>query len=291
MPPDERSRTPHDVLVVDEAGRQLVPDELAVEEPLEIRVVTDAGSRVVAVTMRTPGADEALAAGFLYAEGVIEAVADVAGFAPVLDAAGSVRHNAVAVRLRPGLEPDLAPLERHFFTTSACGACGKAALDPVSVRGPGLHDRGPRLHPGLLVELPERLRREQAIFRATGGLHGAAWFDPEGRLLTAAEDVGRHNAVDKLVGERLLAGELPLGDGVLLVSGRAGWEIVQKAARAGATFVCAVSAPSSLAVALAQKAGMTLVGFLRGRRLNVYSGAQRLAPVGINRPGSRRASS
>lgn len=276
MAADDRSRVRHEVLLVDSRGAQALPDELAVEEPLEIRLISDGGARVVAVTMRTPGADEELAAGFLYAEGVVARTDDIAGFAPVLDGRGAIRHNAVAVRLRPDLEPDFAPLERHFFVTSACGACGKAALDPAAFDGPRLAGRGPRVPARLLVELPGRLRRGQELFRITGGLHAAAWFTVDGTLGAVREDVGRHNTVDKLVGSRLLSGTLPLEDGILLVSGRAGWEIVQKAARAGVTLLCAVSAPSSLAVALAEETGMTLVGFLRDGRLNVYSGRERV---------------
>lgn len=252
-------------------------DLLAVEEPLEIRLghTTDGRSehRAVSVTMRTPGHDPELAVGFLFTEGIIAGREDVAG----------VHHcrrsgNVVRVDLRPGCRFDPARLERHSYTTSSCGVCGKTSLAAVRVAAGRPPTPGrPRLDPDMVRSLPERLAADQPGFRRTGGLHAAALFDPAGRLLCVREDVGRHNALDKLIGHLLLAGSLPAPDGVLLVSGRACFELVQKAAVAGIPVLAAVGAPSSLAVELAADRGMTLIGFLRAGRFNVYAGPERVA--------------
>jgi FdhD protein len=237
--------------------------------------------------MRTPGNDFELAAGFLYGEGVIRGREEIQGIAhcadPDLDA--DRRHNIVEVVLRGAL-PDLGPLERHFYTTSACGVCGKASLESLRLRGvPRIREGQPQVAPELLSRLPERLQAAQGIFATTGGLHAAALFDAEGSLLAVREDVGRHNAVDKLVGWALMEGRLPLDRHVVMVSGRSSFEILQKCLMAGAPIVCAVSAPSSLAVALAQEFGITLIGFLRGDRFNVYAGLERvLAPAPAEHP-------
>jgi len=272
-------------------------DQVATEEPLEIRLRAagpargrgelavlyrrgqEAGQRTVAITMRTPGNDVELAAGFLYGEGVVRSAADIEQVTycedPDLDEAR--RHNIVNVDLRSGVLPDLEALERHFYTTSACGVCGKASLDALRLRGCPVIGPGPEVHADVLRTLPEKLRAAQGIFDATGGLHAAGLFDAAGTLLAVREDVGRHNAVDKLVGWALFAGGLPLSGRVLMVSGRSSFEILQKALTAGVPIVCAVSAPSSLAVSLAREFGITLVGFLRGERFNVYSGMERVA--------------
>ncbi|GAB4439615.1 MAG: formate dehydrogenase accessory sulfurtransferase FdhD [Chloroflexi bacterium OHK40] len=255
-------------------------DDLAVEEPLEIRLKASGQSRRVAVTMRTPGSDFELAAGFLFAEGVIagrEAL-DRIVYCVDEDQDGEQRFNIVSVELRATALPDLTGLERHFTIGSACGVCGRAGLDALRARGCAPLAGGPTLRPELIAALPGRLRDAQGLFGATGGLHAAALFDASGVLLAAREDVGRHNAVDKLVGWALLQGRLPLADVALLVSGRASYEIVQKALAAGIPIVCAVSAPSSLAVSLARSFGLTLVGFLRGERFNVYAGVERVTP-------------
>jgi FdhD protein len=189
------------------------------------------------------------------------------------------RQNTVNVELRPGLGADLESLERHFYTTSACGVCGKTSLEALRRRGHEAVPPGPIVAPAVLRSLPDKLRAAQAIFGATGGLHAAALFDSEGTLLASREDVGRHNAVDKLVGWALMQGLLPLHRHVVMVSGRSSFEIVQKCVAAGVPIVCAVSAPSSLAVALAREFGATLIGFLRGTRFNVYAGIERLAPA------------
>ncbi|MET9428275.1 MULTISPECIES: formate dehydrogenase accessory sulfurtransferase FdhD [unclassified Streptomyces] len=253
------------------------PDTLVAEEPLEIRL----DGKPLAITMRTPGDDFALAAGFLVSEGVLGSAADVRTIVYCAGARddGSNTYNVVDVRLAPGVPvPDIT-LERNVYTTSSCGLCGKASLDAVrtTARFP-ISDTPPlRIEPALLAELPDRLRAAQQVFDRTGGLHAAALFSETGELLDVREDVGRHNAVDKLVGRALREDRLPLDRAILLVSGRASFELAQKAVMAGIPVLAAVSAPSSLAVDLAAEAGLTLVGFLRGRNMNVYAGEERIA--------------
>ena len=255
-------------------------DVVAGEEPLEIRLLLGGEARTVAITMRTPGSDFELATGFFFGEGVILKGAEVSGISYCVDRSigEEQRYNIVNVKLAPGVWPDLRPLERHFFTSSACGVCGKAALEALAIRRQPLVDRV-TLHPATLLELPERLRNAQGVFDATGGLHAAALFETSGDLIAIREDVGRHNALDKLIGWALLEDRVPLSRSVLLVSGRASYELLQKAVVAGIPVVCAVSAPSSLAVAVAEGFGLTLVGFLRGDRFNVYAGKDRLIPI------------
>ena len=250
------------------------PDRLAGEEPMEIRAAGPGQRPVpVAVTMRTPGDDEELAAGFLHSEGLI-GPGDVA--AVELGSPDEVAYpeNAVTVRLVRPFDPDLVA-ERHFVASASCGICGKASLDDVELRCGALQP-GPRVARATLLDLPDRLRATQRIFEATGGLHASGLFNATGQLVAVREDVGRHNALDKLVGAMLFAGALPLDGAVLMVSGRVSFEIVQKAATAGIPIVCAVSAPTDLAVEAAERVGMTLVGFLRGDGFNIYSGAQRI---------------
>ncbi|WP_351222854.1 formate dehydrogenase accessory sulfurtransferase FdhD [Streptomyces sp. NPDC002133] len=253
------------------------PDTLVAEEPLEIRL----NGRPLAITMRTPGDDFALAAGFLVSEGVIGTAADVRSIVYCAGAKddGSNTYNVVDVQLAPGVPvPDIT-LERNVYTTSSCGLCGKASLDAVrtTTRHP-IADAPPvRVEPELLSGLPDRLRAAQRVFDRTGGLHAAALFSEEGELLDVREDVGRHNAVDKLVGRALREDLLPLSRAILLVSGRASFELAQKAVMAGIPVLAAVSAPSSLAVDLAAETGLTLVGFLRGPDMNVYAGEERIA--------------
>ena len=247
-------------------------DRLAGEEPMEIRVAPMSGEpRSVAVTMRTPGHDFELAVGFLVTEGVI-GQGGVRRVAYCDDLEGDQLYNVVTVRTDGAITLGES---RRVASTSACGICGKASLDEVEVRcAPPAP--GPWVARETLLAMPDRLRAAQRVFDATGGLHAAGLFDAEGLLLTVREDVGRHNAVDKVVGAASLAGELPAADRVLMVSGRAGFEIVQKAAVAGIPVVAAVSAPSSLAVEAAERFGMTLVGFLRGDGFNLYTGRDRI---------------
>ena len=255
-------------------------DELAVEEPLEFRVRAGEAQRSLAITMRTPGHDFELAAGFLLSEGLIAGRQDIARIAYCVDPQidGEQRYNIVQVVLQGEELPDLTTFTRHFTVGSACGVCGRAGLETLRGRGCTALAPGPVIHPEVITALPQRLYAVQGLFSRTGGLHAAALFDPVGELLVSREDIGRHNALDKLIGWALLEGRLPLASGVLLVSGRASYEIVQKALVAGIPIVCAVSAPSSLAVHLAREFGMTLDGFVRGARFNVYAGVERIGP-------------
>ncbi|MEU5271314.1 formate dehydrogenase accessory sulfurtransferase FdhD [Streptomyces hygroscopicus] len=265
------------------------PDTLVTEEPLEIRL----NGKPLAITMRTPGDDFALAAGFLVSEGVLGRADELANIVYCAGATedGSNTYNVVDVKLAPGVPvPDIT-LERNVYTTSSCGLCGKASLDAVRTTarwrlgdgedGADGADGGGgsplRIEPETLSVLPDRLRAAQRVFDRTGGLHAAGLFTPDGELLDLREDVGRHNAVDKLVGRALQQGLLPLSGSVLMVSGRASFELAQKAVMAGIPVLAAVSAPSSLAVDLAAETGLTLVGFLRGTSMNVYAGEHRLA--------------
>ena len=271
--------TPARVRVLDD-GRDLVRDDvLATEEPLEIRLAArDGGIRTVAITMRTPGADFELAAGFLHTEGVAEGHASVRRVDYCVEA-GEQRYNVVTVHLAADHLPELAALERYGTMSSACGVCGKASLEALQLRGVApLPPAQPTVARDIVFALPVVLRAAQGNFSRTGGLHAAGLFEAgDGSPVVVREDVGRHNAVDKVVGWALLKDRLSeLERSVLVVSGRAGYEIVQKAAAARIPIVCAVSAPSSLAVAAAQELGLTLVGFLRGRRANVYAGPDRL---------------
>jgi FdhD protein len=270
------SKTKAQVWVVENGKVRSRSDQLATEEPLEIRLVSP--QKTVAVTMRTPGADFELAAGFLYSEGVVRSRKDIDRISYCVDPDidGEQRYNIVNVKLREGLSVDLQPLERHFFTTSACGVCGKASLEALRSRRYPVIPKGLEVPVEVIYSLPEQLRSAQRVFSTTGGLHAAALFDTQGQLLSVREDVGRHNALDKLVGAALLSDELPMNNHIVMVSGRSSFEILQKCLAAGVPIVCAVSAPSSLAVELAREFGITLVGFLRGERFNVYSEKERL---------------
>lgn len=250
-------------------GRQ---DDLAAEEPLEIRLA----GRPLTVTMRTPGNDFELAAGFLFTEGIVARPEQIASVREPAEVKFTERGNIVNVELAPGVELELEPAQRNFFAASSCGICGKSSIDSVRQRGIRAVNPVFRMAPETLCRLPEALRESQEVFSRTGGLHAAALFDASGALLAEREDIGRHNAVDKIVGWAVLAGRVPLAECALIVSGRGGFEIVQKAAMAGIPLVASVSACSSLAVRLAREVGMTLAGFLRGRRFVVYAGGERL---------------
>jgi FdhD protein len=258
-------------------------DAVATEEPLELRIATAGGSaHRVAVTMRTPGNDFDLAAGFLFSEGLVGSADGIASIRYCTDA--EQRFNVVTVTLAPGVGFDPELLSRNFYTTSSCGVCGKASIE--AALGPECAPirSALALDPDVLVALPERLREAQRLFATTGGVHGAGLFTAAGELVRIREDVGRHNALDKLIGAALIAGELPLHDRVAVVSGRVSFELVQKAARAGIPVLAGVSAPSSLAVELARTSGMTLAGFVRDPGFNVYAGSRiAAAPQGNRR--------
>jgi FdhD protein len=253
-------------------------DNLATEEPLEIRLENP--QQTVAVTMRTPGADFDLAAGFLYSEGIISKREDLQKISYCgdrnLDEAQ--KYNLINVRLKEGLQPDLVALQRHFFTNSACGVCGKTSIEAIKIRGCSAIATEQKVSPAIIYSLPDKLRSAQGLFAATGGLHAAALFDLKGQLIKLREDVGRHNALDKAIGSAFLADELPLSHCIAMVSGRSSFELLQKCIAARIPILCAVSAPSSLAVAVAKEFNLTLIGFLRGQRFNVYSGLERISP-------------
>ncbi|HEY8562900.1 MAG TPA: formate dehydrogenase accessory sulfurtransferase FdhD [Pyrinomonadaceae bacterium] len=251
-------------------------DALAIEEPLEIRLGLGKRHRAVSITMRTPGADAELAAGFLFAEGILRSPAEL----KAVKHCGKFPNNRNTIRLdlNDGVEVDLKRLERNFYTTSSCGVCGKSSLEALTVAGAAKIPRNnlPPIRAEIIHRLPDSLRAGQTVFDETGGLHAAALFDFSGDLIDLREDVGRHNAVDKLIGSRFLAGSLPLGDKILFLSGRASFELVQKAVMAQIPVVCAVGAPSSLAVEAARGFNLTLLGFVRENRFNIYSGGERI---------------
>ena len=258
-------------------GTSRVPDtdRVALEEPLEIRLgYQENGQDIrksISVTMRTPGHDRELAAGFLCTEGILRSPAEI------LAIRACAQPNTVRVDIREGVDLDLGRLQRHFYSSSSCGVCGKSSLDSVTVKGLApFSQTGPTFEASLLHRIPERVRQAQAVFAQTGGLHAAALFEAGGELVSVFEDIGRHNAVDKIVGERFLAERLPLSNHLLFVSGRASFELVQKACVAGICCLAAVGAPSSLAVDLAKRFHMTLIGFLRDDRFNIYHGEGRV---------------
>ncbi|MTB52477.1 formate dehydrogenase accessory sulfurtransferase FdhD [Lewinella sp. W8] len=261
---------PIHVHVFSPGGRTEKPDDLAIEEPLDIRLGTpDTKARSVAITMRTPGADDQLARGFLFTEGIIPVALPLSITAD--------KENVVTVTCPAGHAIDWQKLQRHSYTSSSCGVCGKTSLEQVFNALPfGTLPGRWQVPFDLIGQLPERLREAQVLFHRTGGIHAAGLFSASGALLHLAEDVGRHNALDKLIGHCHAAGLLPLDKHVLVLSGRASFELVQKAAMAGIAFVVAVGAPSSLAVALAEDQGMTLCGFTRRDRVNCYAGVERV---------------
>lgn len=262
------------------SGRNSVSsrDEVSVEEPLEIRVRSGAGDRddstyiQFSTTMRTPGHDKELALGFLFAEGVVSDLADI-------DECVSDKCNVVSVALQSHIKLDQSTFERHSFVSSSCGVCGKRSIEALKLRQQ-IHiqsAKSPLVDPIFIHSLPDKLRACQLDFDSTGGTHASCLFDTRGNLLNIKEDVGRHNAMDKVIGNELMRNKLPLTDTVLLLSGRVSFELVQKAARAGIPILAAVGAPSSLAIKLAEECGITLVGFVRSNRFNIYTGAERIA--------------
>ena len=255
-------------------------DTLAAEEPLEIRLLWwedgQEQRKSIAVTMRTPGDDFELAVGFLHGEGIVTSREDVVDVAWCVEEDVPQTFNIVTVTLRPDIPFDITRLDRHFYTTSSCGICGKATLEALEIRGCESLPAGPAVDPAIIQALPAALRRSQEVFERTGGLHAAGLFGREGNLLALHEDVGRHNALDKLVGRQLMAGNCPLDGCLLLLSGRASFELLQKALVARIPIVAAVGAPSSLAVSLAESFNMTLLGFVRPDGFNVYTGTERI---------------
>lgn len=249
-------------------------DQLAVEEPIEIKLnYFDGGhatEKNISVTMRTPGHDEELALGFLFTEGIIQRVDQI-------KEVNTPKENTIVVTLVESEIPSLQSTERNFYTTSSCGVCGKSSIDAIRTTS-AYQPSADRMviHSSFLFGLQDRLRKVQAVFESTGGLHASAIFDVESKLITLREDVGRHNALDKVIGASFMNNKLPLSDVLLLLSGRASFELIQKASMAGIKIVAAIGAPSSLAVKLAQEFDMTLIGFLRDNRFNIYSGQKRI---------------
>jgi FdhD protein len=265
---------------VTDSGIESKPDLLAVEEPLEIRIgyglPTDRQQKNVSVTMRTPGHDFELAAGFLFTEGIIQQFDQIESVKYCDDGGKQEqKENIVRVELKPEVKIDFGKLQRHFYTTSSCGVCGKTSIDAVRVNCSPAQDSF-QIKSSVVHALPEKLRKAQQVFEYTGGLHASALFDSEGNLILLREDVGRHNALDKIIGGMLFKAEIPLSKYALLVSGRSSFELVQKAAVAGIPVLAAVGAPSSLAVQLAKDVGMTLLGFVRDNRFNIYTYAERI---------------
>ena len=265
-------------------------DRLAVEEPLEVRIGFPNGThKAVSITMRTPGDDGELAAGFLFTEGIISSHDQIKQIRHcglkigsnkgTLDRTSALNSNTIRVDLNDVLDLDLKRLERNFYTTSSCGVCGKASIEALAT---GVKRATSELlvTSDVIHSLPARLREAQAVFETTGGLHASALFSANGDLDIVREDVGRHNALDKVIGAKFLDGKPPLSDKILLVSGRASFELAQKALMAGIPILASVGAPSSLAVELAREYGMTLIGFVRNERFNVYTGGERIVSVG-----------
>ncbi len=250
-------------------------DSLATEEPLEILLRAGDEQKTLTITMRTPGNDYDLAAGFLFNEGIIHSKFDFTNMTYCVDDKQQ-EYNSLRVQLIVDSLPHLHQFERHFLTNSACGVCGTTMLDDLSERNIPAIPSGPVVDSSLITSLPDKLRQSQDLFESTGGLHAAALFDLDGNLLAVREDVGRHNALDKLIGWGVMNNQLPFHNKILLVSGRASYELLQKSYVAGVSIFCAVSAPSSLAVDVAERFGITLIGFLRGNRFNVYTGVERI---------------
>ena len=271
-----------DVSKVSGDQRVSIADSVAIEEPLEIQLsypsAEGAAAKSVSITMRTPGDDAELAMGFLFTEGIIRSGKQVTSVEHCgATAPESGLRNIIRVKLKPGVDVDLGRLQRHFYTTSSCGVCGKASLDALRITGQeSLADKTATFRRNAIVALPDKLMARQKVFTKTGGLHAAAVFDQNGEILFVREDVGRHNAVDKVVGALLLEDMLPANELGLIVSGRASFELMQKTLVAGIPLLAAVSAPSSLAVQTAKEFDMTLIGFLRNGKFNIYSGAQRV---------------
>lgn len=256
-------------------------DFLAIEEPLEIQlifgVLEQQQRQSISITMRTPGNDFELAAGFLYTEGIVQSKSQIKQINYASSWNPDTKNNIVTVHLAAEVVVDLKKLERHFYTTSSCGVCGKTSIEALAANGmPSLKKDTPKINPELIHHLPDKLRLQQSIFENTGGIHAAGLFDTNGNLLLLREDVGRHNAVDKLIGAALMEDRLPLLDSIIVVSGRASFELIQKSLMAGIPMLVAVGAPSSLAVELADENNMTVIGFTRNQKYNIYCHPERI---------------
>ena len=283
VPGDKGSIRHFDIRRVGGSETGSVTDAVATEEPLEIRLTFSRpdgkrSQQSISVTMRTPGNDDELAAGFLFTEGIVRGRADIDSIAPCGPPAPNGLTNVVRVELGEDVAVDLDRLERHFYTSSSCGVCGKSSLDAIAVQGHyDPREANLTIAADTLGGMPDSLRMHQTVFEQTGGLHASGLFNSAGDILAVREDVGRHNALDKLIGRSLLRDELPLSDFGIVVSGRASFELMQKAMMAGVPILAAVGPPSSLAIELADEFGMTLVGFLKPERFNIYAGSQRVS--------------
>ena len=279
---DNARERDYEVALFADGKLQSRQDQVVVEEPVEIRIVFGPTAkrtmRNVSITMRTPGHDQELAAGFLLTESILTSPDQIEGFQiRGVDSTGQVTGNIVRVDVKPDVELELGRLQRHFFTTSSCGVCGKASLDALEVQGlKPITEDGFQIQTRAISMVPEALRAQQATFQRTGGLHGAGLVDRNGQLVASREDVGRHNAVDKLIGRYFLDGRTPLAEYAMVVSGRVSFEIMQKALVGGVPMIIAVGAPSSLAIDMARQYNMTLIGFASESRFNVYAGASRV---------------
>ena len=272
---------PVEITRVGKDSQESVPDLVVSEEPLEIRIghglEGDRKQFSLSVTMRTPGNDEALCIGFLFTEGIINSMADVLSVKYCEDLGRKEgMENLMRVELQPSIEIDDQQFKRNFYTTSSCGVCGKASIDSIKVTCDPIESEEISVAKALLFEMPDKLREAQKVFQHTGGLHACGLFDLEGKLTFHNEDVGRHNALDKLIGSLLIRGSVQASGSILMLSGRISFELVQKALRAGIQVIAAVGAPSSLAVNLANEFGITLIGFLKNEKFNIYTGKQRV---------------
>jgi len=272
-----KSTKPIKVWNVNQEGKMQKEDALAIEEPVEIRLDINGTPKSISITMRTPGDDFELAAGFLFTEGIIQDATQIEKIEHPKSWNPEMEGNIVSIKLSDGVTIDYEKLERHFYTSSSCGVCGKASIDAVKATGLKTISVGEFQFPSALIhDLPNRLREAQNIFDTTGGLHAAGLFKSTGDMISLREDVGRHNAVDKLIGTAFLNKELPLSDRLIMVSGRASFELIQKAAMAEIPILAAVGAPSSLAISLAEEVGMTVLGFVRNQRFNIYCHPERI---------------
>lgn len=268
------------IIKIGSQGKENVPDLVAIEEPLEIRLgigPEDKREQLnLSVTMRTPGHDKELALGFLFTEGIISSIMDVGSIEYCETVKPEEEGNVIRVELAPTIQIDEEKLSRHFYTSSSCGVCGKSSIEAIKVPIPPYGDSFIKIATSLVYKFPDLLRQAQQVFEHTGGLHACGLFDNSGKLLKLREDVGRHNAVDKLIGALLIEKSVPISGSILMLSGRISFELVQKAARRGIKFIAAIGAPSSLAIEMAKKHNITMVGFLKHSGFNIYSGSERI---------------